>query len=254
MSRRRNRNARPGGQATAAGRRARRGFTLLEVVLAVGLALALMAAMLTFYQQATQVRASLSLEAEKIGAERAIMNLITDELRSAMAPREMGMGLEGGLGGLRVPTTCLPGAAAWIVTAATETPPPAERDVQIVGYRPRIIEDEQGQPVIVGIERTCQKNITARVAEEGREIQTLLLSPHFKFIRFRYWDGNAWIESWGGGDLPGAVEIVLGEQPLPENVEPMDYPYPIFRRVVFVPAGARTTAGTVVRGLEEGGP
>jgi len=233
-------------------RRERAGFTLLEVVLAVGLALALMAAMLTFYQQATQVRATLSEEADKTGAERAIMNLVTGELRTALISREIGMGLEGDLGQMRLLSTCLPGAGAWVVTTTTETPPPAERDIQIVGYRLRIVEDDQGQPVIEGIERTCQKSVTATVAEEGKEIQLLLLSRYFKFLRFRYWDGNAWLESWGGGDLPGAVEVVLGEPPLPEGVEPLEYPYPIFRRVVYVPAGVKATGGTIIRGLGEG--
>ena len=233
--------------------RARPGFTLLEIVLAVALTLALVAAMLTFYQQAVQVRASLSHEIDKTSAERAVMNLLTSELRCARPCREISMGMEGAPDQVRMVTTCLPGATAWIVTTVTETPPPAERDIQIIGWRLRIVEDEDGQPVIMGIERTCQKNITARVAEEGKEIQTLLVSPRLKFIRFRYWDGNAWQESWSGGDLPGAVEIVLGEQPLPDGVEPVDYPYPIFRRVVYVPGGAKATGGTIVRGLGDGG-
>ena len=234
-------------------RRAQAGFTLLEIVLAVALALALIVAMLTFYQQVVQVRASLGQEIDKTSAERAVMNLLTTELRGARASREIGMGLEGALDQMRVVTTCLPGATTWIVTTSTETPPPAERDVQIVGWRLRIVEDEDNQLIIVGVERTCQKNVMARVAEEGKEIQTLLVSPRFKFIRFRYCDGNTWLESWSGGDLPGAVEIVLGEDPLPEGAQPMDYPYPIFRRVVYLPAGAKTTGGTLVRGLDGGG-
>ncbi|MCX5682148.1 MAG: hypothetical protein NT049_00465 [Planctomycetota bacterium] len=174
-------------------RRARPGFTLLEIVMAVALALALVAAMLTFYQQAVQVRATLNQENDKTGAERAVMNLVTTELRCARASREISFGLEGALDQMRLVTTCLPGATAWIVTTSTETPPAAERDIQIVGWRLCIVEDEDRQPVIMGIERTCQKNVTARVAEEGKEIQTLLVSPRFKFIRFRYWDGNTWL-------------------------------------------------------------
>jgi hypothetical protein len=160
---------------------------------------------------------------------------------------------------MRLATTALPGAVVWAVQRTTEGPAaPAERDVQIVGYRLRITEDEQGQPVIEGIERTYQKTLTARTAEEGKEILATLLAPQFKFLRLRYWDASAgvWSEGWGGGDLPAAVEIVLGIQPLPEGVEPLQYPYETFRRVVYVPAGAKAPGGsTIVRGLgEETGP
>jgi hypothetical protein len=223
-------------------------------MLAVTLALALMVAMLTFYKQASDIRASVTDVAETVGAERAIMGLATGELRSAMVCRDAGLALEGSLTQVRFAAAMLPGPAAWAVTSATEAPPPAERDVQLIGYRLRWAEDEDGVPFVVGIERTVQKNLTAPVVEEGKEIQLELLTPKLRFIRFRFWDGNAWIESWGGGDLPGAVEIVMGVEPLPEGVEPLDYPYETFRRVVFVPAGIKTQGGTVVRGLGgEGG-
>ena len=236
-----------------------RGFTLLEVVLAVTLTLGLMAAMLTFYKQAADVRAIVKHEADTVGAERTVMALMTADLRAALICNQAGLGLDGGLGGMRLATTTLPGAVVWAVQRTTEGPAaPAERDVQIVGYRLRITEDEQGQPVIEGIERTYQKTLTARTAEEGKEILATLLATQFKFLRLRYWDasGGVWNQGWGGGDLPAAVEIVLGIQPLPEGVEPLQYPYETFRRVVYVPAGAKAPGGSaIVRGLgEETGP
>ena len=238
-----------------------RGFTLFEVVLAVSLALVLMVAMLTFYRQAADVRAAVVEEAELIGAERAVMDLITKQLRGAFVLRFLGQGLDGAPQQVKFSTVTLPSRSVWLVQGVTETERIApERDLQIVGYRVRYVEDEYGDLVAEGLEQTCQKILTPRVAEEAQEgeegeIQTALLTPHIKFIRLQYWDGSAWLESWSGGDLPQAVEIVLGAEPLPEDVEDaFEYPYPTFRRVVFVPAAARGRSGPMIRGLGGMGP
>jgi len=232
------------------------GFTLIEVVLAVALALALVGALLVFYQQTTQVRAAVGDVVETVADERIVMDLVTDELRAALVLPRTGITLEGSLDAMRFVTTRLPGAVAWAEPSATDAPAaPPERDVQIVGCRLRVVEDADGSPVIVGVEHTCQKLVTARAAEEGKEIQATLLAPRLKFLRLRYWDGTDWQPRWSGSGLPGAVEIVLGEKPLPEGTDALRYPYPIYRRVVFVPAGAKARSGTAVIGLgEEGGP
>jgi prepilin-type N-terminal cleavage/methylation domain-containing protein len=104
-------------------RAAKPGFTLLEVVLAVTLALVLMAAMFTFYKQSSDVRASLSEEAQTVGAERAVMGLITNELRSALVNRLAGLGLEGGIDRMRFATTTLPPRSGWSRTPCRARPP-----------------------------------------------------------------------------------------------------------------------------------
>ncbi len=238
-----------------------RGFTLFEVVLAVSLTLVLMVAMLTFYRQVADVRAAVVEEAELIGAERAVMDLITRQLRGAFVFRFLGQGVEGTLEQVEFPTVTLPSGSVWLVQGVTETERiPPERDLQVVGYRVRYVEDEYGDLVVEGLEQTCQKVLTPRVAEEAEEgeegeIQTALLTPHIKFIRLQYWDGSAWLDSWSGGDLPQAVEIVLGAEPLPEDIDDaFEYPYPTFRRVVFIPAAAAGPSGPVIRGLGGMGP
>jgi hypothetical protein len=234
-------------------RPAKAGFTLLEVVLAVTLALALMAAMLTFYKQAADVRAAVLGDARLIGAERMIMGRLTEELRSAFVQRFIGLGLEGGMSEMRFVSVTFPGGAMWVEQNVTDVAPMArESDVAIVGYRLRYSEDEMGQVVVDGLERTCQRTPTAQISEEGKEIQATLLSPDLKFLRLRYWDGTAWAESWGGGALPQAVEIVLGQAPLPENVEPLEYPYPTFRRIVALPSAPRSAPGALATAPAEG--
>jgi len=233
--------------------RAERGFTLLEVVLAVSLSLGLLGAMFGFYQHAVRVRAAVLDEVERVAAFRSVMRLLTDELRSAFVVRFLGQGLEGTDLEMTLATVRLPSAAVWLEQSLTETNPlPPERDLQIVGYRLRYVETEEGDIVVAGLERACQRILTAREAEEGEEIGIEFLTPYVKFLRLRYWDGTAWQEAWQGDDLPQAVEINLGEQPLPEDVEPVDYPYPVHRRVVAIPSAGQGQQGTIIRGLGGG--
>jgi type II secretory pathway component PulJ len=228
---------------------------LLEVLLAVTLAVALVIAMLAFYRQVADVREVIGAEADTINAERTVMDLATGELRCALAYAPANLGLAGTTSEMRFATTTVPGADAWLVPSVVDSPLNLSGgDVRIVGYRLQTSQDEQGNPIVDGIARTVQKQPTATgtdgVLEEGKQIQVKLLAPSWKFMRLRYWDGSAWLDAWSQADLPGAVEIVLGEKPLPDGVAPADYGYPIFSRVVFIPAGAKALSGTVILGLD----
>jgi hypothetical protein len=56
-----------------------------------------------------------------------------------------------------------------------------------------------------------------------------------QFVRFRYWDGSAWLDDWNTPDLPVGVEISLGLEPLPVETSPDDYPFEQYRRVIYLP-------------------
>jgi hypothetical protein len=232
-------------------RRAANAFTLFEVLLAVSLGVALLVSMLVFYRQAAEVRAAVMDEAALVAGERTVMDLMTRELAGALVVANAGLALDGSEMSVRFATASLPGGGAWLTAKATETALPAQRDALLVGYRLRIVEDEYGELIVEGLERTVQRVLTPRESEEGIEIEASLVAPEIRFIRLAYWDGSAYVASWGGGDLPRAVEIVLGAEPLPEDVEPIDYPYAVFRRVVFVPGASAGDAGGAVRGLSE---
>ena len=229
-------------------------MTLLEVVLAVSLAIAVMFGVMQFHDQIVAIREGVIREAELVGAERRIMDHVTDELRSAMVYPFLGVGMEGQAEQMQFVTACLPGPSAWAVRNVLDEPVPPEQDLQLVGYRLRIIEDEvTGEWIVEGLERTCQKVLSAPVVADDEEAQaqqvtTVLLTPHIKFLYVRYWDGAGWQPSWGGGDLPAAVEITLGTEPLEEEMAPEDYPYPVFRRVVYVPGSTLAFSGPIVRG------
>ena len=220
-------------------------------MLAIGLALALLVALLAFYRQTQDVRAAIGDQVELLGSERAVMEHMTSELRCSIPYPQAGITFQGTNTGMRFATTVLPGPDAWAVPSALEGHTgPSGSDREIVGYQLRIGEDEDGKTVIEGLERTSQRLVVA-VAVEGVDIQGQLVGPQFQFLRLAYWDGAAWSPAWNGPGMPPAVEIILGVQPLPDNMDPADYPYPIFRRVVALPGGAKPAAsGTIIRGLD----
>ena len=224
----------------------RRAFTLLEVLLALTLGLGLMAAATAFYYRATNIRAAVMQETQKVWSRRTVMDRLTNEIRGATIFPFLGMAMEGQESAARFVTAALPDRSAWTLRNVMQQPPPPQYDLQIVGYCLRVSTDEQGNilkdsegnPLIVGLDRTCQKFISAS-AEEGQDISVGLISSDIKFLGLRYWDGSAWAASWGGADLPLAVEISLGERPLPEGLTADQYPYEASRRVIFVPGGTK---------------
>lgn len=243
-----------------------RAFTLMEVVLALSLTVGLMGAVMAFHRHVLKVRDDVVRQTELATSVRLIMDRMTSELRGAMVYPFLGFGMEGRVADadadwktsdVRFIGVSLPGPAAWAVRKTTEDPIPPEYDMQLVGYRLGFEEDEEGNVYIAGLVRTCQKVLAARTAEEGegKEIVPALLSPHIKFVRFRYWQDSDWVDTWTDSGLPLAVEITLGTQPLPEDTELEDYPieYETYRRVVYIPAAKASLEGPIIRGLNRGG-
>ncbi|MCD6364269.1 MAG: hypothetical protein J7M14_00160 [Planctomycetes bacterium] len=224
-------------------------MTLLEIVLALTIVVGVMGGLYGFYSHVLSTCRAVRDAAEQIAAVRIVMDRMTAELRSAKVYPFVNFGLEGMRDNTRFVTTVLPGPAAWAVRSATEEPVPPEHDLQLVGYRLRTTEVAGEETIVEGLERISQKVIAAPDAEEGEEIEVAFLTSHVKFLSLRYWTGNGWQDTWNGPDLPGAVEIVMGFEPLEEGISPDEYPYETFRRVVYVPGGVRAGRGTVVRGL-----
>jgi len=242
------------------------GFTLFEVVLAVSLTVGLVTGMFALYSQSMKTRDYVNKEMDMLLSNRLAMEHITRELRTGMQLQFPKMGMEGSSGEAEWVSAQIPGPEAWGRRTILKNAPPSETDIQIVGYRLRMSTNEQGRTVIDGLERTCQKILAPILPEEDEKnedktnesgytftidrraaIEVTFLTPHVKYLRFRYWDGNGWLGSWTGGDLPGAVEITLGPTILPEN--PLeDFDDEFFRRVVFIPTGVKKL--TAPSGLE----
>ena len=244
-------------------RRGNSGFTLLEVVLAVGLIVSLMGSAIWFTDHIASARQKINTKTREIVARRSLMRRITAELRCAMSMRRLGLGIDGQADHIAFVTTAVPGRSAWVERNILDQPVPPETDIRLVTYRQAIREDEEGNEYVVGIERTCQKLLDAPEAEEGENIRVALLTEKLKYLRLAYYDGESWSKVWTADqDLPLAIEVTLGDEPVyedeltdmeAEDEELEDYLGQASRRLIYLPLSAMRTQGTVIRGGPGGG-
>lgn len=218
-------------------------FTLLEVVLAVLIALAILVAALAFYQQATSLRGQLLVESERLAAVRQVMDRLSADLR--VAPVNDRTGFTGDSNSLRFVTTGLPIQLGVI-----------ESDLKRVSYRATFSGEGTNLSVsgLTRLEEPAVDFIAAPLApapvpatgdtNAPAAAATEPLTDAIRFLSFRFWDGTAWRESWSGVTPPPGVEIRLGFEPLPPDLTPDLYPGEVFRRVIFLPAGQPKPPGT----------
>jgi prepilin-type N-terminal cleavage/methylation domain-containing protein len=226
-----------------------RGFTLIEVLLAVALCLVLFPWMLWLYRYAGETRVHVIQNIQQVQSRRHLIERMTEHLRAAAPMTIAGFAMEGQPDSVSFIVPVLPPPAVYNEYGATEQAPPPQQDLVRITYRLRWVEDERssGPPQVVGLEMGIQKLLRAQVVEEDPAepvegavpVQWALLSPYFKFIHLRYFDGSQWLEQWTSPEPPRAVLIDLCERPLPEGVEPQDYPDEVVRRVVQIHAARR---------------
>jgi len=244
-------------------RRAGAGFTLLEVVLAIGLIVGLMGSAIWFTRHMSNARDKINTKAQEIVSRRSLMQRMTRELRCAMSMPRLGLGIAGEADYMAFVTTTVPGRSVWVDRNVLDQPVPPETDIQLITYRQAIREDEDGEEYVVGIERTCQKLLDAPEAEEGENIQVALLTDKLKYLRFAYYDGEEWTRTWTADrGLPLAVEITLGDEPVyedeltameSEDEEIEEYLGQASKRMIHLPLSVMKTQGTIIRGGPGGG-
>lgn len=240
-------------------------FTLIEVILAIVIAVGMLVVVLYFYQQSAELRVQLIQESERVSAVRLLMNRITGELRGASTLSSSRIAFAGDATSVRFITTTVPLCRVWNAGPSGRVGTP-ETDLKMVSYS--LGSSREGSNVVVtGLIRTEQPTVetrqpsptssTNRVAAELAETdeakaeadptldETRSPEPVTDAIRhllFRYWDGTSWKDSWSGVDLPQAVEVTFGAEPMPEKTEVEDYPFDLYRRVIYLP-GYEATGG-----------
>ncbi len=225
-------------------------FTLLEVVLAISIAIGLLLVAMTFYQQATTLRAQLLDESERLAVVRQVMDRLAADLR--VAPAHDRVGFTGESNSLRFVSTALPLALGGM-----------QSDLKRVTYR-ATFAGEGTNLAVSGLVRTEEPAVDFLASSSSPALATTSsdtnatasadpsvpaaaaapaspatepLTEAVRYLSFRFWDGAAWSESWSGVAPPMGVEVTLGFEPLPLDLPLDQYPGEVFRRVIFLPAG-----------------
>jgi len=227
-------------------------FTLVEVILAIAIATGLLVIALTFYRQATDLRGQILVEAERISVVRLVADRLTADLRQAQPVAGDAESFVGGSSSVRFTRASLAVPSGHGPDGSVSVGP----DVVRVSYD-TVTGPDGTNTVVLGLDRTesplsarPRAGISASASASTASLDASILAPaatnrpaelltdQVRFIRFRFWDGGAWQESWTNQVPPPGVEVVLGTEPLPDDATPETYPYEQFRRVVVVPAGS----------------
>ena len=209
------------------------GFTLLEMVLAVGLMTLVLASTMFFYSNTLKARGEGEKLAQRSQLERALLNKMAEEISQARrintyerkGSEEKGYG--GKLKGVELLTTVMLDPQKYVRRDLRDKEVSAEFDLRRVIYyliRADDLEDEEGRPRVFGLARHEFKLRNRAVQIEGEEYEERveLIAPEIRYLSFRFFDGAAWTSRWQGADedfLPQLVRITLGREPAEEDEE-----------------------------------
>jgi type II secretory pathway pseudopilin PulG len=207
---------------------AKRGFTLLEVVLALMLTILLLAGVFQFYQMTLQAREAGTAATRESKLARSILASIAEEIRHAtsIVPGD-GIGFRGEQNKITIVKVGLTEHYAFDeYDSLKDKLPPAQLDLRRITYELLWDEDkkdDQGVRLCHGMWRTEQRtfdpNPSFVVAQNetpgaessanpqlvGPQPEGELYAPEVKFLEFAYFDGAQWRDRWQGGQGGGTA-------------------------------------------------
>ncbi len=217
----------------------RRGFTLLEVLIATGLILALFGSMFTFLFDLLSVRErALDHAAKQLAATTLIERVEADLMSCLVGDDARGAGIEGNSTRLKILTRAVAGSLA----RRGVNDPAVFGDLQSAQYR---FDDPSGHIEIARgpaggqararpAAREAARGAASTDARNAREPNgdrmetggtfTSVGGPVF-LVRFRYHDGSGWRDSFdslAADRLPVAVEVAVWFDPWPGIRPPPD--------------------------------
>lgn len=252
----------PADRRSQIANRASAGFTLLEVMLSVALVLALAGSVYAFYFLTLDARETLQRESETLFAQRRVLDLMAEDVRSAQSVPLL-FGLKGQADEFEFMRARVPSPAVFYEQSFTRGEAADElaggafelqADYEYVKYHLEPPDPDDEEDEIGPLIRTSVKTLTSDGIRAGVNAETVALSDHVKFLYLEYRSGDEWVEQWTDSGVPPAVRITLGLEPLPEETEPVDYPYATVWREVAIPAtGGSGSSGGRSDGAGRGG-
>jgi len=216
----------------------RRGVTLLEMMLAIGLITLISATMFAFYHQSLRTRDRGQKAISSSYLAKIVAHQIAEEVRGANGfVNALGPGVTGTDRLLTIQTVVIPDKEVFRRLSIQDDVPPAQCDLRQVSYY-LAYDDEETHTYPNDVEADKPLGLVRREIktfhqvvqfEDDREsVELDLLSPELKYVRFRYFDGVEWLDKWDigqgpeggmGNSLPQAVEITVGYSELPPPEE-----------------------------------
>ena len=222
----------------------------MEIILAIGLATALLLIAMTFYHQAADMRGQILKESERLSTMRLVLDHLAADLRAAQPRAQPGNEFAGDSTSLRfikqslvlLPPNTGPGTPepTDLVQISLQTLVGTNGTNVAVRGLDRI-EQPLGSPALSTTAATNSMDISLYPADVTNQV-TEPFAEMIRFVRFRYWDGASWQAGWTNSTPPPGVEIVVATERLPEDAGQDEYPPEAFRRVVFLPGGQARTA------------
>lgn len=214
-----------------------RGLTLLEVVLAIGLLVILLATMFLFHANSLKTAREGATRTRDAQLGRVILQQISDEIRQANGYlTSTGPGIVGRSDKIAVYALVVPDKQLFERRELSDDPIPGQHDVRQVQYSLAWDEEnetEDGEPICLGLIRREQRTLNQSVMienegdteeEAGQEeieqdVRLELYAPEIKYLRFAYLDGTDWVSSWepgaqAGNSLPQAIRVTVGYTPV----------------------------------------
>jgi prepilin-type N-terminal cleavage/methylation domain-containing protein len=181
----------------------KRGFTLLEVVLALALTVLLLGASMTFLWELADRRSTLARGSRDLHAATVFIERLEADLASGLAGDE---GIGGGIVGTETKLKLLT-RGVWLAPGTNGSAVPAaggagEGDLQATEYE---FDPTAGK-------LSARRYVVKPGAAGGSGGAMELLSDRVERVRFRYYDGQAWQTSFDSiqkGTLPVAIEVAV---------------------------------------------
>ncbi|HJN82128.1 MAG: type II secretion system protein [Verrucomicrobiota bacterium] len=263
-------------------------FTVLEVMLAIVIATGLLATAMYYYQQAARFRNDLLEESERIGSARLILDRLSTELRCSLHHPVRGTGVKGGTDWIEFLKSSVPSLASWRVQTEGNPPPYPETGYRLVRYelvKKPVLEGpldntanqqmvermatqtvggsgESDQMLVTlmqgdAINRTERRLLTAKLSTNtvvAVRIDPVRITDQLKYLKFRYLNNGAWVDSWSGPRPPLGVEVSLGIDPMSATNLLEEYTNHVFRRIIRIPALATPPATASINEVSPNAP
>ena len=174
----------------------RRGFTLLEALIALGVILLLMGVVTQVVQDVANARDRSRRDGLRLQGVSTAFELLGTAADTCFTGNGQ-TGIEGGPVNLRITRSGV--QARRLLGNDEQTSPLSDRELFQLGL--------DGEDLFVGTDDSSTRSV---------------LLEDLTAIRFRYFDGTGWLESWNSSTqgLPHAIELSIWTTPWPEGMTP----------------------------------